>query len=315
MNTPLILALEVLIFAGVVFGSLMFARRVERLRTVQRRLDSAQVEAKRRPSNILKSFEIKNPFLNWVQSATLDQDEKEKTTLQRDLALAGFPSPVAPAAFVALRFLLAAGLPILFVLAQSFSTHPVVGAPAFLAPMILSAAGLLAPRLLLDQRVTSRRQTLEAEFPDALDLMVVCVEAGLGLEGAILRVGEETRRSHALISHELQMVSFELNAGKSRADALRGLARRTQLDSVNAFVGLLVQSDQLGVSYARTLRTFSNELRDKRFMRAEEKAMRIPLLITLPLMLCILPCVVVAVMLPSIIELTHLMPTLQGAPR
>ncbi len=313
MNSTVTLAIEALIFAFVVFGSLVFARRMERQRAVQRRLDSSQTEAKRRPSSILKSFEIKNPFLNWVQSATLDQDVKEKTTLQRDLALAGFPSPVAPATFVALRFLLAAGLPILFVLAQSFSMHPVVGTSAILAPLILSGAGLLAPRMLLDRRVASRRQTLEAEFPDALDLMVVCVEAGLGLEGAILRVGEETRTSHPLISHELQIVSQELNAGKSRADALRGLSKRTNLDSVNAFVGLLIQSDQLGVSYARTLRTFSNELRDKRYTRAEEKAMRIPLLITLPLMLCILPCVVVAVMLPSIIELTHLLPTLQGA--
>ena len=313
MNTTLTLVIEVLIFAGVVLGSLVLARRMERLRTVQRRLESSQTEVKRRPSSILKSFEIKNPFLNWVQTATLDQDVKEKTTLQRDLALAGFPSPMAPAMFVAMRFLLAASLPILFVLAQSFSPHPMTGTAAVLGPLILSALGLLAPRLLLDRRVASRRQTLEAEFPDALDLMVVCVEAGLGLEGAILRVGDETQRSHPLISRELQIVSLELNAGKSRADALRGLAKRTELDSVNAFVGLLIQSDQLGVSYARTLRTFSNELRDKRFQRAEEKAMRIPLLITLPLMLCILPCVVVAVMLPSIIELTHLLPTLQGA--
>jgi len=313
VNGTLILVLEVLIFAVVVIGSLLFARRLEQQRMVQRRLDNTQPDVKRRPSAVVKSFEIKNPLLNWVQSATLDHDDKERTTLQRDMALAGFPSPVAPALFVASRFLLAAGLPVLFVLVQSFSIHPLTGTGAFMFPLILAGLGLLAPRMLLDRRVAGRRQTMEAEFPDALDLMVVCVEAGLGLEGAILRVGEETRVSHPLISHELQTVSQELNAGKSRADALRGLSRRTALDTVNSFVALLVQSDQLGVSYARTLRTFSNELREKRFMRAEEKAMRIPLLITLPLMLCILPCLVVAVMLPSIIELTHFLPNLSGA--
>jgi tight adherence protein C len=179
-------------------------------------------------------------------------------------------------------------------------------------PLILAGLGLLAPRMILDRRIGSRRQRLESEFPDALDLLVVCVEAGLGLEAAILRVGQETRLSHPLFSRELETLAQELNAGKSRADALRSLARRSELETLNAFVALLVQSEQLGVIYSRTIRSFSNELREKRFVRAEEKAMRIPLLISIPLMLCILPCLIVAVMLPSIIDMSHLLPTMTG---
>ena len=305
MINLLITVVEILTFITVAAAILIVSRHFNQRLVVQRRLGERKDVQVRQRSNLLKSIEVKNPFLNWIQTTTLDKDAKEKSDLQSKLILAGYSSPAAPAIFVTLRLVAASVLPVLFVLSQSFSAHPITGFRAILFALGFSAIGLIGPGVLLDGRVTARRQAIETEFPDALDPMVVCVESGLGLEGAILRVGQETTVSHPMVSRELRSVSLELNAGRSRPDALRSLATRTNIDSIRSFVALLIQTDQLGVSYAKTLRTFSAELREKRYMNAEEKAMRIPLLITIPLVLCILPALVIAAMLPAMIEAGH----------
>ncbi len=313
MQETLLLSIEVATFLVVFMIIVAVSRTVSQRIAVEKRLSDRKDQPARQKSRLLKSIEVQNPFLAWVQTTTLDQDVKEKTELQKKLALAGYASPAAPAVFVTGRLLLAIGLPVMYVLIQSFSPNPSVGFPAIMTALMCSGLGLIAPRVLLDGRVTARREAMEREFPDALDLMVVCVEAGLGLEGAILRVGQETARSHPLISEQFRAVSHELNAGRSRPEALRGLAERTKIDSINAFVALLIQSDQLGVSYSNTLRTFSAEIREKRYMRAEEKAMRIPLLITIPLVFFILPALVIAAMLPALIEAQHGFATMVSA--
>ena len=305
MENTLLISIEIATFLVVFMVILAVSRAVSQRVAIEKRLSERKDQPARQSSRLLKSLEVRNPFLSWIQSTTLDQDVKEKTELQKKLALAGYSSPAAAAVFVTGRLVLAAGLPVLFVLFQSFSPNPSVGLPAILTALMFSGIGLIAPRILLDGRVAARKDAMERQFPDALDLMVVCVEAGLGLEGAILRVGQETAVSHPLISQQLRAVSHELNAGRSRPDALRGLADRTNFDSINAFVALLIQTDQLGVSYANTLRTFSAEIREKRYMKAEEKAMRIPLLITIPLVFFILPALVIAAMLPAMIEAQH----------
>ena len=305
MGNILITLVEIATFLSTAAGIFIISRQINQRMVIQRRLGDRREAPSRRPSKLLKTFDVKNPFLNWVQATTLDNDVKEKSDLQKKLILAGYDSPAAPAVFVTLRLTAAIGLPVFYLLTQSFATQPSEGPGPILTALAFSALGLVAPRVLLNGRVAARREAIEAEFPDALDLMVVCVEAGLGLEGAILRVGQETAVSHPRISHELLNVSHELNAGRSRPEALRSLADRTDNESTRAFVALLIQTDQLGVSYAKTLRTFSAELREKRFMKAEEKAMRIPLLITIPLVLCILPALVIAAMLPALIEAQH----------
>ena len=262
---------------------------------------------------MLKSDRIENPILAWVQKVTLQNDPKETSVLKQKLRFAGIDNPGAPAAYVAARMGLATSLPIGFALLQTTSAHPILGSPLILCCIGLCAAGMWAPKIYLGHLVSHRQETLEFSFPDMLDLLLVCVEAGYALEGAILRVGAETAHSHPALSNELRRISQELRAGKSRPDALKAFAERTNVDSIRTFVALLIQSDSLGVSLGGTIRTFATELREKRFSRAEEKAMRIPVLMTLPLVACMLPVIVLTIMLPPAIDIIrNLQPALTG---
>ena len=143
--------------------------------------------------------------------------------------------------------------------------------------------------------------------------MVVCVEAGLSLDAAFVRVGAEIFESHPAIAREFESVSEQLRAGRARPDALRVMADRTGVGAIKSFVTLLIQTEMLGAGIAQTLRTFSSEMRETRYVRAEEKAMRIPVMMTIPLVACILPMIVTALLLPAIIDVVRtLMPALMG---
>ncbi|MBN9590180.1 MAG: hypothetical protein BGN85_11395 [Alphaproteobacteria bacterium 64-11] len=144
--------------------------------------------------------------------------------------------------------------------------------------------------------------------------MVVCIEAGLGMDAAFVRVGQVMTRSHPAISRELTRLSEELAAGKGRAEAMRAMATRAGTSGIRSFVALIIQSEMLGASVAQTLRTYAAEMRQNRFLAAERRAMRIPVLMTLPLVACILPVIVTALLLPVIIDvIRHLLPALAGA--
>jgi tight adherence protein C len=144
--------------------------------------------------------------------------------------------------------------------------------------------------------------------------MLVCVEAGLGLEAAFARVGEELVRSHPLIAEQLGTVVLELRAGRSREDALRRLADRAEVDEIRAFATLLIQSTKLGSSVGQTLRIYAAEMREKRRMRAEEKAHRLPVLLSVPLVACMLPVMIGVLMLPAFIRVVRsVLPALSGA--
>jgi len=186
-----------------------------------------------------------------------------------------------------------------------------LGAVVF--PLVLCGIGLIAPKAVMDNRINKRREQLEHEFPDSLDLLVVCVEAGLGLEAAFVRVADEVKESHPRISEEFGRLADELGAGRGRAEALRALADRVNADSIKSFVALLIQTDVLGVSIAQSLRTYSAEMRETRFMKAEEKAMRIPVLMTMPIVACFMPVIVVALLLPPAIDVIRtLVPAMTG---
>ena len=149
-------------------------------------------------------------------------------------------------------------------------------------------------------------------LPDALDLMLVCVEAGLGMDAAFDRVGREVTRSHPLIAELLGLVVLELRAGRSREDALRRMADRAGIDEIRSFTTLLIQSGKLGSSIAQTLRIYAAEMREKRRMRAEEKAHRLPVLISLPLVGCMLPVMIGMLMLPAAIRVVRMLVPAMG---
>ena len=158
-----------------------------------------------------------------------------------------------------------------------------------------------------------RQLAVQEGFPDSLDMMVVCVEAGLGLDAAFNRVGTQMAPAYPILAQHFGMVSLELRAGKSREEALRGFSERIGLPEINSFVILMIQSDQLGTSIAQTLRVHSDEMRIKRMLRAEEKAHRLPVMLAIPLVVGILPCMMTVALLPSIIRVMRvLLPALGG---
>jgi len=313
MNPIILISAEVAVFGLVVLAVFALGRRVESEFVVRRRLrGEAKAPERSTSDSLVRAQDPRNSVLAWVQNSSL-KDPKERQTLRRDLARAGFEGQSAPAIYVVVRFCLAAGLPVAFIFGQRFLEKPVTGLMFILIPAILAAVGLILPRAFIDNRAGARGRDLEDEFPDALDLMVVCIEAGLALEASFIRVGDETATSHPRISEEFQIVSQELRAGRTRADALRNLGERAQVPMISSFVGLLIQTDALGGSVAQTLRIYSQEMRAHRILRAEEKAMRIPVLLTIPLVACILPVIFAAVLLPAVLDYLRLMaPAMAG---
>jgi tight adherence protein C len=169
--------------------------------------------------------------------------------------------------------------------------------------LMLALLGFYLPDIWLSLRTSKRKRSIFEGFPDALDLFVVCVEAGMGLDAAINRVAEELELSNTVLSDELKYMNLEMRAGKSRHDALRNLALRADMEDVTSLVTMLIQSDKFGTSMAQALRVYSDSFRTKRYQRAEEIAAKLPVKLVLPLILFIFPSLFVAILGPAAIRL------------
>ena len=161
------------------------------------------------------------------------------------------------------------------------------------------------PDIWLKQKTDKRKERLLKGLPDALDLLVICVEAGMGLDSAIKRVGDELNLSYPDLSGELHLLNLEMRAGKQRRDALQNFAMRTALSETKSFVTLLIQTDKFGTSVAMALKVFSDSFRTQRFQRAEEKAAKLPVSILIPLILFIFPALFVVILGPAAINIYH----------
>ena len=181
--------------------------------------------------------------------------------------------------------------------------------------LILSVLlGALIPDLWLKLRCSRRRERVEHGLPDALDLMVVCVEAGLGLDQTILRLSEDLRTAHPDLADELRVFTMEVNAGRSRADALRNLGHRAGVDDMRSLAAVLIQTDRFGTSIAQSLRVFSDTMRTKRKQRAEERAAKMGVKMIPPMVVFVFPAIFVVIIGPALIGIVHsLLPFLGGA--
>ncbi len=307
-----IIVLDAVVFALITLGVWIAGRQVKSVRGVRRRLQgTSSAPTIKTTTSLFRSQTIKNPFLLGVQDLFLN-DSKERQGISQSLHQAGFDQPSAAAVYKTMQFILAVGLPILVIIGVQLSGKVLTQMQIIMTIGIFCVVGYLAPRYFIKNRATARSTALENQFPDALDLTVVCVEAGLPLEAAFIRVGNDTFESHKRISEELRTVTQELQAGRTRVEALRGFAKRTNVEAVKSFVALLIQTDALGGSIAQSLRTYASEMRSHRMLKAEEKAMRIPVLLSVPLVLFILPVIVTAVMLPAAISVIRdFTPTIQ----
>ncbi len=248
-----------------------------------------------------------------IERSGLSLVDSDAPGLRRKMIAAGYRSPHAPKVYTLVRILLIFVIPSLVVLPQMMSDEPKSLFSLYLQGAFFAAMGLFVPSLFLTAKADRRRQEILNGFPDCLDLMLVCVEAGMGLEAALDRVGREMVTSHPLVAEQISMTTLELRAGAGREEALRHMADRTAVDEVRAFATLLIQSDKLGSSIATTLRIYASEMREKRRMRAEEKAHRLPVLLSIPLVACMLPVMIGVLMLPAVIRvIREVAPALAG---
>lgn len=227
-----------------------------------------------------------------------DQAAPSATRLQ--LIQAGYRSVSAPQLYWALRLLLPLGLGSAAVLLLPLLSGLALKHVALLAA-VLAGVGWLLPALVVEKRRAARIARLRRAFPDALDLMVVCVESGLALPQAIERVAEELSVSHGELAEELALVNAEIRAGISSADALRNLAERTGLEDIGGLISLLAQSIRFGSSVADTLRIYAEEFRDRRTQAAEEQAAKIGTKLVFPLIFCLWPSFFLVAIGPAIV--------------
>ncbi|MFN7175798.1 MAG: type II secretion system F family protein [Thermaurantiacus sp.] len=242
-----------------------------------------------------------------IERRGLSLEDSKGSVLAERLALAGYAEPWAPRAFVLIRLVLTLALPALVLLLLWLGGVQLSLFNFYVVFALSALAGLYLPNLFVSRRAAQRHTEIVNGFPDALDLMLVCVESGLGLDAGFARVGKEITTVHPRLAELFARVSLELRAGRGRADALNNMARRSGVAELQAFATLVIQSDALGASIGKTLRVYASEMREARRMRAEEKAYRLPVLLSIPLVLFMLPTMIAVVTLPAVINIKNVM--------
>ena len=241
-------------------------------------------------------------MINPVAKYVLPQDGEERTKVANKLIHAGYRSEKALTYFYGLKALLALGLPAIVFLATSWLPQWTIST-VFFAMIFAAFVGTSLPNIVLEKIKENRLKKLRNGFPDALDLLVVCVEAGLGLGAAIDRVARDLDVSHTELAEELNLVNVEMRAGVERPMALKNLAARTGLPDIRGLVGLLVQTMRFGTSVADALRVYSEEFRDKRLQKAEEQAAKIGTKLIFPLVTCLFPSFFIVAVGPAALRM------------
>jgi tight adherence protein C len=193
--------------------------------------------------------------------------------------------------------------PVAFLLARTLVLTTLSYQVGMAVTVLCALLGFYLPDIYLNHKAEERRQKNLQSLPDAMDLLVICVEAGMGLDSAINKVAEELGLGSPELSEEFHLMNLELRAGKQRADALKNLALRTNLDEIRSLTTLLVQTDKFGTSMADALRVYSDSYRTQRYQRAEEMAAKLPVKMVIPLVLCIFPSLFLVILGPAAINI------------
>lgn len=275
--------------------------------TVDRRLKDIQGiggsnDRSKRRSEKEGEFSVK--WLKPVAKLALPDDKWQQSRMRVRLVRAGYRSQQALTVFFASKVLLAFVLPTACIVAMVINPHLFTQRHWAIAALVFSALiGFFFPNMVLRHKEEERRLHLSEVFPDVMDLLVVCVEAGLSLDAAIKKVGEEFRFASPDMSEELLLVNLEIRAGKGRIDALKSLAERTALEEMKALVSILIQAEHFGTSIADALRAHADDMRDIRIQTAREKAAKLPVKMAFPILMFIFPALFLVILGPAVIQI------------
>jgi tight adherence protein C len=290
--------------AGTLAFSIMLAIRVRTSvkRRTARILDEISRNADSRRSLRYSSRKLAQRLLEYTNKHYSESGDDSMKVLRRRLVQAGIFDARAVAMFFIVRTALAICIAaaLFFVVPMFKSTSSSV---LWMAVIAGGIAGYVGPSMYLDRRIAARRLEHRSGFPDFMDLMVVCADAGLPIEAALERIGREFGDSYPSLTANIHMTNLEIRAGRTLPDALEHFADRIGLDEVHSFVTLITQSIDLGSSVTDALRVYSDDMRHKRLSRAEEKAYALPAKLALPMMACIFPVLFVVILLPVFVRL------------
>ncbi len=273
----------------------------ERLRALNPNLDAGAAPVMSEPSSTALFEKAAKRVAEKLPSSP-----RTAKRLRRKLMRAGFYNENAPAIFNMVRLVSAITVPtIVFFLLTAIFRQPVTFAVLGLTAT-WAGFGIFLPSFALSRMVTKRQHRIRRALPDGLDLMVVCVEAGLGLNAALNRVGQEMDLVEPALAHELAITNREIRAGKSREEALRNLGDRTGVEDLKSLVAMLVQTDRFGTSIAESLRVFADSMRIKRRQRAEEQVAKAAVKLLFPLLFFIFPALLIVLMGPALIKIYDL---------
>ncbi len=261
-------------------------------------------KAPEKKSNVLQ--QALEYLLERLGQVSKSKDQAQVSRIRGKLVSAGYRNARGPMLFLGSRIFLAVLLGVGFLVFGTEATRDMTSPYAFPGILILCmVGGFYAPQLWLSSAITKRQELLVDGFPDALDLLVVCVEAGLGLDQAMARVGQEISSGHKELGEEFGLLNLELRAGLSREEALRNLVTRTALEDIRSLVALLIQTDRFGTSIGLALRVHSDSMRMNRRLKAEEKASQLAVKLMIPLILFIFPSLMVVIAGPGVIRLMN----------
>jgi tight adherence protein C len=297
VNLPLLATvIGVLVFIAVFsIAYAMFGRTRTLEQRVRQTGDGEETSSRFNIGDLIKGSEnIFRPL-----GEIIPRSPEEMGRQERRLVTAGFRRKDAPVLFYGVKLGLAILLVLIFAATGKLASNPL------LYVVLAVLLGAMLPDFWMGFRIKKRKENIQLAIPDALDLTVVCVEAGLGLDQSLMRIGSEIRPIHRDLSDELRLLNLEVNAGKTRAQSLRNLATRTEVDDLKALVAVLIQTDKFGTSVAQSLRVFSDSLRVKRRQRAEERSAKTTIKMIPPLVFFIMPSIFVVVLGPAMITLVQ----------
>lgn len=295
------IAIGLLIFLGSLLALIAVSRRRVNL---DRRLSQEQAGSEESAGSVVTK-KVEEVLVS--MGGRLPRSPAEMSRQERKLVQAGFRRKDA------VLLLNGAHIAVIISLLVVFGATGFLYRYSLLAIILSVFIGAVIPDLWLKRAIRQRQRDLQIALPDAMDLAVIAIEAGLGLDQALLRVGEEIAVAHPSLSDELQLRNLEVQMGRSRSDAFRNLADRTGVDDLKALVAILIQTDRFGTSAGQALRTFSEAMRVKRRQRAEEQAAKLAIKMVIPMVLFIFPGVFIVILGPAFITIIRdLLPNLAG---